>query len=99
MSRFFDCAHEILETATAAGDPSEATILITAEGGVRILSESDWPLERLVAHHGAQSVYRISTRAGKIAVEGRSGTESCRLESLRYPLPAGTWRLLPGVWG
>jgi hypothetical protein len=99
VSRFFECAREILDTATAAGDPSEATILITSEGGIRILSESDWPLDRLVAHHGARSAYRVSSRSDRIAVEGRSRTESCRLESLRFPLRAGTSPLLPAVWG
>ncbi|HWR53493.1 MAG TPA: hypothetical protein VN428_20465 [Bryobacteraceae bacterium] len=99
MSRFFECAREILETATASGDPAEATILITSEGGIRILSDSDWPLDRLVSHHAARSAYRVSRRYGKVAVEGRSQTEACRLESLRYPLRAGTSPLLPAVWG
>lgn len=99
MSGFFECAREILETATASSDPAEATILITPEGGIRVLSDSDWPLDRLVAHHAARSAYRISSRFGKVAVEGRSRTEACRLESLKYPLRGETSRLLPGVWG
>lgn len=94
---FFENARRILETATAAQSPSEATIVITEEGGLNILSESDWPLDRLVAHLGAQSAYRITARTNGVTVEGRSRTRSCRLEEVRSPLRAGTSLLLPAA--
>lgn len=94
---FFENARRILETATAAQSPSEATIVITEAGGLRILSASDWPLDRLVAHLGAQSAYRVTARTNGIEVEGRSRTRSCRLQEVRSPLRAGTSLLLPAA--
>lgn len=97
MDPFFENARRILETAAAADTTSETTIILTNEGGLRILADNDWPLERLVAHLGARSAYRVSARRGAITVEGRSRTQSCRLERVRYPIPAGISQLLPAA--
>jgi hypothetical protein len=92
---FFENARRIFDTASAAGNPSNATIVVTEEGGLRILSDSDWPLDRLLAHLGARSAYRVTARRGAVAVEGRSRTQSCRLETVKSPCPSGMALLLP----
>jgi hypothetical protein len=69
------------------------TILIGPEGHIRMVADSDWPLESLARHHGAQSAYRVSEETGRIRVEGRDGMRRCLLESAS---PARTARLLLG---
>jgi len=104
VDRFFENARGIFEAAEAASRagqaPSELTILITAEGAVQMVAESDWPLDRLLAERGARMAYRVGERGGRIRLEGRSTSETCRLESASrarealwgprlVPLPAG----------
>ena len=85
MGRFLEDAEAILnaaETATQASPtPTNFTILISPEGGIHMLSDSDWPLASLEAHHGARTLYRVSQASGRVAVEGRSGSQRCRLET------------------
>jgi len=66
------------------------TILMTPDG-IRMWADSDWPLDSLASHHGAQSAYRISNRSGSVRVEGREGFRTCLLESAS---PARTARFL-----
>jgi hypothetical protein len=79
-------AREILDAAENASRQghvcSEMTILISREGHIRMVADSDWPLESLARHHGAQSAYRVSERTGSIRVEGCDGTRHCLLESV-----------------
>jgi hypothetical protein len=90
-------AREILDTAENASRQglvcSEMTILISPEGHIRMVADSDWPLDSLVRHHGAQSAYRVSERTGLIQVEGRDGMRRCLLESAS---PSRIARLLLG---
>ena len=97
MSRFVDNAVRILDAAEnvarSGHAPSDMTILIAPEGGIRVVADSEWPLESLQAHHGAQMAYRVSERRGTVRVEGREGSRTCLLESAR---PAHVARLLLG---
>jgi hypothetical protein len=81
-------AREILDAAENASRQgqvcSEMTILIGPEGHIRMVADSDWPLESLARHHGAQSAYRVNERTGSIRVEGREGTRHCVLESVAH---------------
>jgi hypothetical protein len=85
VGRFLHDAEQLLETAEAASslvdEPTNFTILIGPEGGIHMLAGSDWPLESLQVHHGARALYRVSRDRGRVAVEGRSGNQRCRLES------------------
>ncbi len=85
VSIFFENARKIFETAEAAvraGEtPSDVTILVGNDGGLQVLADSDWPLDSLLAHRGARMAYRVGARGGRALLEGRSGFESCRLES------------------
>ncbi len=80
VSRFAQNAAEILNAAESAGSPSDLTILVGREG-IRMIADSNWPLDSLLWHHGAESAYRVSARGGSIRVEGREGSRRCVLES------------------
>ena len=90
-----DNAVEILDAAENAvrngQTPSDLTILITSEGGIRMFADSDWPLDSLEAHHGAKMAYRVSQNASAVRVEGRAGAAKCVLET---PKPDRVARLL-----
>jgi hypothetical protein len=60
------------------------TILVGPEGYIRMVADSDWPLESLARHHGAQSAYRVNERRGSIRVEAREKTRYCVLESVAH---------------
>src|SRR5579871_1217672 len=87
VTRFTEQAQNILEaaeTATAHGQTcSEMTVLIGADGGIRLVAGSDWPLDSLACHHGAKTAYRVSERSGSVRVEGREGSRRCVLESAK----------------
>lgn len=85
VSIFWENAAKLLETAqsaAAAGSATdEMTVLIHPEGGIHVITSTDWPLERLAADRGARTAYRIRRQGGRIAVEGRDGARTCRLEA------------------
>ena len=87
MSRFLDNAARILEAAESAVEsgntPTDMTILITAEGGIRMLADSDWPLDSLQSHHGAKMAYRVSQNASVVRVEGRADSRTCLFETVK----------------
>jgi len=79
------------ETALRNGhEPSEMTILIGPEG-IRMVADSDWPLDSLQAFHGAGMAYRVSQRASMVRVEGRAGSRTCLFETAK---PVQAARLL-----
>jgi hypothetical protein len=59
------------------------TILITPEGGIRMVADSDWPLDSLQLHHGARMAYRVSHNAANVRVEGRAGSRTCLFETAK----------------
>ncbi|MGI8742391.1 MAG: hypothetical protein ACR2NN_07420 [Bryobacteraceae bacterium] len=85
MSRFLDNAVSLLDSAESAFRagfaPSDMAILISPEGGIRMVADSDWPLESLQSYHGARTAYRVSQQNKRVRVEGTEGTRSCRFES------------------
>lgn len=80
-----DNAREILETAEnammAGQTPCELAILLGVGGGIRIVADSDWPLESLQREHGAQSAYRVSSTSDRVRVDGREGPRTCHFET------------------
>ena len=82
-----DNAMQILDAAESAMQsgftPTEMTILITAEGAIRMVAESDWPLDSLQSHHGAQMAYRVSQTASAVRVEGREHSRTCLFETAK----------------
>jgi hypothetical protein len=86
VSQFLENAKEIFEaaeTSAAAGyTPSEYTILIgSAQGGIRLIANSDWSLGALQREHGAQLAYRVSNADGRLTVDGREGQRTCHMEA------------------
>jgi hypothetical protein len=92
VSRFAEQAEQILSAAESAGSCSDMTILLGPDG-IRMIADSDWPLDSLLWHHGAQTAYRVKENRGVVRVEGREGSRRCLLESSD---PARTARLLLG---
>ena len=97
MDRFLDNAARILaggQSAVQAGCSGSAwTVLITREGGIRMVADSDWPLESLARESGADMAYRVSVNGSRINVDGLSHGRRCALQS--EPPAAAFRRLLP----
>ena len=100
-------AANILETAAASENAGLAsredwTILVSPDGGLRMIAGSDWNLDALAAFHGAQAAYRARADGGRVRVEGRSRGRRCLLETappkgfLREMLPDRPRYLLAG---
>jgi hypothetical protein len=84
VSTFVDDAERLLETAVQASEdrsPADLCIVVLADGQILAKTDMDWSLNGLQSHYGARRVYRISHRDGCIRVEGRSGSQSCLIES------------------
>ena len=75
----------------AGETPSHLTILLGAEGGIRIVADSDWPLESLQREYGAHSAYRVTPTPERVCVDGRDGSRTCHLETAS---PAQVARML-----
>lgn len=98
MDPFLAHAAELLDAAQscvrAGGAPSELAILIGRSGEIRIVADSDWPLESLRRERGAEMAFRVAGGGARVAVEGRALGRACRLES---ESPAAVWRRLLDV--
>jgi hypothetical protein len=81
VSRFAATAASILETAEAGDSPTAMTILVAPDGGLRLISNSDWALDRLQADTGAAMAYRVTRTDQRIRLEGRAGTKQCVFET------------------
>ncbi|HEU0119222.1 MAG TPA: hypothetical protein VFQ91_01770 [Bryobacteraceae bacterium] len=97
MDRFLDNAARIFEggqSAVQAGCSDSAwTVLFAREGGIRMVANSDWPLDSLARESGAEMAYRVSVNGSQISVDGLSNGRRCALQS---EPPAATFRrLLP----
>ena len=61
--------------------PSDYTILMGGEGGIRMIADSDWPLDSLLREHGAGMAYRVKPGADRVRVDGQDGKSSCHFEA------------------
>ncbi len=48
-----------------------------------MVADSDWPLDTLQLHVGAQMAYRVSHKAAMVRVEGRAGSRTCLFETAK----------------
>jgi hypothetical protein len=82
---FWENASRLLDAAviaSAAGHATEnMTVLIGQEGGIHLIANNDWPLDRIAEERGARTAYRVQHAGGRVAVEGREGDSICRLET------------------
>ncbi len=67
--------------STGFATSESMTVLIGREGGMHLLPNNDWPLDRLAAERGARMAYRVSQTDGKVAVSGLHGLAKCLLET------------------
>ncbi len=82
MTDFVENAQRIFETATSADSAEgEISILIGNDGAIRMLMDSDWPLDSLEQHYGARAAYRVRRYENQVCVEGKSRTATCLLRS------------------
>lgn len=85
MSRFVENAVKLMkaaESAVEAGNsPTDMAILISSQGGIRMVANSTWPLESLQAYHGSQTAYRVSQQNQKVRVDGREAGHTVTFES------------------
>jgi hypothetical protein len=75
----------------SGGQVSELTILIGQDGGIRMVADSDWPLDSLRAHYGVAMAYRVRQQDHCVRLEGRAGSRTCLFETEK---PDGAARLL-----
>ncbi len=71
-------------------------ILVGENGAIRVVADSDWPLDSLETHHGARMAYRVKEMGGRVQVEGRCGGAACVLTA---DPPATTARHLLHCFG
>jgi hypothetical protein len=94
MGSFSDNAASIFEAAEsvlkAGQQPTDMTIVIGQEGGIQLIAESDWPLDSLLVHHGAQMAYRVSQQDKSLRLEGRAGSRTCLFETAKLDGAART---------
>jgi hypothetical protein len=85
VSSLLDDARAIFDAAESASRcgnvVSDFTMLVGDDGAIQMLAASDWPLGRLLEERGARAAYRVGESNGRVVVEARSGSQTCRLES------------------
>lgn len=82
MTAFLENIEAILKAAEQSQEPGDWTILTGVEGGVRMIAGSDWPLDSLRLHTGAEAAFRVHRNAGRVAVEGRTAHQSFGIQSV-----------------
>jgi hypothetical protein len=85
VSRFAENAAKIFDAAESAARSGHAlspmSVLIGVNGGIRLVADSDWSLESLRTHHGADMAFRVTGHDSRVTVEGRTNLQTCRLQS------------------
>ena len=85
MGAFWADAQNLFETARQADQSGSAdcdwAILIGPQGDIRMLDAAGWALPSLLAHHGAETAYRVTREGGRVSLEGRRRSQTCLLQS------------------
>ena len=82
VSAFYRRAEDILEIATAGdGRLGDSVLVLDRQGGLRIMEAAGWSFPALAAEFGAEAIYKIERRGGKVRVEGWDGSRRCLLQS------------------
>lgn len=71
--------HAAVDAAIAGGHTESMTVVVGVEGGIHLLANNDWSLDRLAAERGATMVYRVTNAHGSIDVVGQNGADRCHL--------------------
>jgi hypothetical protein len=82
---FAEQAQHILDAAVAAVARGEGclelTILIGLDGGIEMVTDSDWALQPLAVERAARTAYRVSRFRDSVRVEGYEHSRTCILEA------------------
>jgi hypothetical protein len=85
VGRFAENAVSIFETAESVmegnPDPMDLTIIVEAEGAIRMVFDFDWSLASPQSWQGTEMVYRVRRQGNAVRVEGRAGSRTCLFES------------------
>ena len=80
MSRFFDDAIRVFETASQ-GSTDDLGILVDSTGALRIVPAAGWRPDALQEHYGAREVFHVTNGPGGLRLEALSGSYSCVLSA------------------
>jgi hypothetical protein len=86
MSALLKNAESIFEAAKSAASLDNATnwsILVSPDGSIHMVADSQWTLESLRMQNTAAMAYRVDRSGGTLKVEAQSGSQKCTLESAR----------------
>lgn len=77
MERFASQAASIFQAADAVfqrGEhPTPITLLFDTHGSMRLICNSDWPLDRICQEHGASMAYQVAPDKEVLRLEGQCG--------------------------
>jgi hypothetical protein len=63
-------------------DPMDLTIVVGAEGGIRMICNSECsPAGLQTGYSAAEMVYRVRRQGNAVRLEGRAGSRTCLFES------------------
>jgi hypothetical protein len=95
VESFFENACRILDVAAtaAASGPDEFAVLMSSDGGLRILMNQSFRLDAAAADAGADIAYRVIRSKSGVRVEGHSRAEDCVLEARAAAAPRAQWLL------
>ena len=77
-------------TAQSGDGDADWTILVSPDGGIRMVAGREWDVEALRLETGARSAYRVSRNRTGVKVEARAAGQSCKLERGPGGVPWGS---------
>ena len=83
MSRLWEDAVGILETASAQQEPagSDFAILVDHRNGIRIVDAVGWRLDALQTEYQAGTGFLVKRTSASVRVEAQSGPNRCKLQT------------------
>jgi len=79
VSRFWEQAAGILETAASGDSESDIAIVVDPQNCLRIMYGSGWNIQALDREFQASAAYTITRTSQAVMVEAQSGSERCML--------------------
>jgi len=95
VESFFENACRILDVAATAdaSGPDEFAVLMSSDGGLRILMNQPFRLDAAAADAGADIAYRVIRSKTGVRVEGHGRAQDCVLETRPAPVVRAQWLL------
>jgi len=82
VSRLWQDAAAILETASAQREsaPADFAIVVDGRNGIRMLDGTGWQLEALQAEYQAATAFLVTRTQTTVNIQARSGSDRCALQ-------------------